>query len=62
MPKTEKNMSTKGAMGKILRYIRKYWFFVGVSIVLAALTVALTFYKHRILNLFKMYNNKKIAH
>ncbi len=44
MPKTEKNMSTKGAMGKILRYIRKYWFFVGVSIVLAALTVALTLY------------------
>ena len=37
-------MSTKGAMGKILRYIRKYWFFVGVSIVLAALTVALTLY------------------
>ena len=44
MPKTEKNVSTKGAMGKILRYIRKYWFFVGVSIVLAALTVALTLY------------------
>lgn len=31
-------------MGKILRYIRKYWFFVGLSIVLAALTVALTLY------------------
>lgn len=44
MPKAEKNVSKKGTMGKILRYIRKYWFFVGVSIVLAALTVALTLY------------------
>lgn len=44
MPKAEKNVSKKGTMGKILRYIRKYWFFVGLSIVLAALTVALTLY------------------
>ena len=44
MSKSEKNVSTKGAMGKILRYIHKYWFFVGVSVLLAALTVALTLY------------------
>lgn len=29
---------------KVLRYIRKYWFHVGVSLVLAAVTVALTLY------------------
>jgi len=29
---------------KILRYIRKYWFYVGVSLMLAALTVAATLY------------------
>ena len=44
MPKTEKNVSQKGTMGKILRYIHKSWFFVGVSVLLAALTVALTLY------------------
>ena len=44
MPKAEKNVSQKGTMGKILRYIHKYWFFVGVSVLLAALTVALTLY------------------
>ena len=44
MPKTEKSVSQKGTMGKILRYIHKYWFFVGVSVLLAALTVALTLY------------------
>ena len=44
MPKTEKNVSQKGTMGKILRYIHMYWFFVGVSVLLAALTVAQTLY------------------
>lgn len=44
MPNTEKKVSQKETMGKILRYIRKYWFFVGTSIVLAALTVAFTLY------------------
>lgn len=39
-----KNASQKGTIGKILRYIRKYWLWVGVSLVLAALTVAFTLY------------------
>ena len=44
MSNTEKKVSQKETMGKILRYIRKYWFFVGVSVALAALTVAFTLY------------------
>ncbi len=44
MSKTTKNASQKGTIGKILRYIRKYWVLVGVSLVLAALTVAFTLY------------------
>ncbi len=44
MPKAEKKMNQKETMGKILRYIHKYWFFVGVSVILAALTVAFTLY------------------
>ena len=44
MPNTEKKVSQKETMGKILRYIRKYWFFVGASVVLAGLTVAFTLY------------------
>lgn len=44
MPKAEKNVNQKETMGKILRYIHKYLFFVGVSVVLAALTVAFTLY------------------
>ncbi len=43
MSKT-KNASQKGTIGKILKYIKKYWFFVGFSLVLAALTVAFTLY------------------
>ena len=31
-------------MGKVLRYIRRYWFFVALSILCAAITVALTLY------------------
>lgn len=44
MPNTEKKVSQKETMRKILRYIRKYWFFVGASVVLAGLTVAFTLY------------------
>lgn len=44
MSKVAKKASQKGTIGKILRYIRKYWFYVGVSLVLAALTVAFTLY------------------
>ncbi len=44
MSKAEKKVNQKETMGKILRYIHKYWFFVGVSVVLAALTVAFTLY------------------
>ncbi len=40
----KKKVSQKETMGKILRYIHKYWFFVGASVVLAALTVAFTLY------------------
>ncbi len=40
----EKKVSKKVTLGKILRYIRKYWFFVILSLVLAALTVAFTLY------------------
>ncbi len=31
-------------MGKVLNYIRRYWFLVGLSLILAAVTVALTLY------------------
>lgn len=34
----------KETLKKILNYIRKYWFVVGLSLILAALTVALTLY------------------
>ena len=34
----------KGALKKVLRYIRPYWFFVGLSILLAAATVAASLY------------------
>jgi len=44
MPKAEKKVNQKETMGKILRYIHKYLFFVAVSVVLAALTVAFTLY------------------
>jgi len=39
-----KQGNSKETIAKILRYIRKYWFFVGSSLVLAALTVAATLY------------------
>ena len=34
----------KTTLGKVLRYIRKYWLYLGISILLAAATVALTLY------------------
>lgn len=34
----------KTTMVKVLRYIRRYWLYLGISIVLAALTVALSLY------------------
>ena len=34
----------KGTLKKVLRYIRRYWFFVGLSVVLAAVSVAGTLY------------------
>lgn len=34
----------KETLFKVLRYIKKYWFYLGMSVVMAALTVALTLY------------------
>lgn len=34
----------KKNLGKVLRYIKKYWFYLAVSIVMASVTVALTLY------------------
>ena len=34
----------KQTLGKVLRYIRKYWFYLAASIVMASVTVALTLY------------------
>lgn len=34
----------KQTLGKVLHYIRKYWFFLAVSILMAAVTVTLTLY------------------
>lgn len=34
----------KKTLGKVLRYIKKYWFYLAVSIVMASVTVALTLY------------------
>lgn len=34
----------KTTIGKVLRYIKKYWMYLGLSILLAAVTVALTLY------------------
>lgn len=38
------NKKQKQTLGKVLRYIRRYWGYLGCSIVLAAVTVALTLY------------------
>ena len=34
----------KETLLKVLRYIRKYWFYLGLSVLMAACTVALTLY------------------
>ncbi len=44
MSDATKKAPQKGTIGKILRYIRKYWVLVGISLALAALTVAFTLY------------------
>jgi len=41
---TNKKDNQKETILKVLRYIRKYWIYVGVSLMLAALTVAATLY------------------
>ncbi len=38
------NEKQKQTLGKVLRYIKRYWGYLGCSIVLAAVTVALTLY------------------
>ncbi len=42
--KAEKKTSQMDALKKVLNYIRRYWFMVGLSLVLAAVTVVLTLY------------------
>ena len=38
------NQNQKSTLRKVLRYIRRYWGYLGASIILAAVTVALTLY------------------
>lgn len=38
------NQKQRSTLVKVLRYIRRYWFYLGVSVVLATVTVALTLY------------------
>lgn len=40
----DKRIRQKETMKKVLHYIRKYWFFVGISLVLAVITVAFNLY------------------
>jgi len=42
--KEQKTGKSAGALKKVLRYIRRYWFFVALSIVLAAVSVAASLY------------------
>lgn len=42
--KTAKKQGQMATLGKVLNYIRKYWFLVGASLILAAVTVVLTLY------------------
>lgn len=44
MDKTKKRQRQKETFGKVLRYIRKYWFYLIFSILLAVVTVLLTLY------------------
>ena len=34
----------KGTLGKVLRYIKRYWFYLALSLIFAAVTVTLTLY------------------
>lgn len=42
--KTNGRQGQMATMGKVLNYIRRYWFLVALSLILAAVTVALTLY------------------
>ncbi len=42
--KSGRKQGQMATMGKVLNYIRRYWFLVGLSLILAAVTVALTLY------------------
>lgn len=44
MQETEKKQKQKETLSKVFRYIRKYWIYLILSIVLAALSVVLTLY------------------
>ena len=44
MAKSGNGSRQKGTLRKVLRYIKKYWVYLALSIVMAALTVTLTLY------------------
>ncbi len=44
MEKKEKRQKQKETFKKVLRYIKKYWFYLILSILLAVITVVLTLY------------------
>ena len=44
MEKREKRQKQKETFKKVLRYIKKYWFYLILSILLAVITVVLTLY------------------
>ena len=44
MEKKEKRQKQKETFKKVLRYIKKYWFYLILSILLAVVTVVLTLY------------------
>ncbi len=44
MAQSEKKRSQRETLSKVLRYVRKYWFYLIVSIALAAVSVVLTLY------------------
>ena len=44
MAKSENSGRQRGTLRKVLRYIRKYWVYLALSIIMAAVTVTLTLY------------------
>ncbi len=44
MAKSENSGRQRGTLRKVLRYIRKYWVYLALSIIMAAITVTLTLY------------------